>query len=266
MALLHVNFFSDVLGKSMSMEVILPQRTTQQIGMKSMLPGGKYPTLYLLHGMTDDETCWIRRTSIERYVSDLGIAVVMPNGDLSWYSDTTYGAKYWTYLSEELPAICREFFPNMSDRPEDTFVAGNSMGGYGAFKLALGKPDTFGAAAGLSSALHIESIVRNNPAGDTFGKHYWESVLGPIEELENSQNNLLVLARKLKESGKKIPKLYEWCGTEDFLYDSQKEIIQEMQKMGYDISYHESPGRHGWAYWDTEIQNVLKWILAREMS
>ena len=103
MALLHVNFFSDVLGKSTAMYVILPQRTNSQIGMAGVRKEGKYPVLYLLHGLSDDYTIWQRRTSIERYVADMGIAVVMPDADTSFYSEMVHGRKYWTFLSEELP-------------------------------------------------------------------------------------------------------------------------------------------------------------------
>ena len=88
MALLHVNFFSDVLGMCMNMDVILPQQTKNQIGMKGTRKDGKIPTLYLLHGMSDDHTIWQRRTSIERYVSEMGIAVVMPTTHLGWYTNT----------------------------------------------------------------------------------------------------------------------------------------------------------------------------------
>lgn len=263
MALLHVNFFSDVLGKCMNMDVILPQKTQEQIGLEGVVREGKYPTLYLLHGMSDDESCWIRRSSIERYVSDMGIAVVMPNGDLSWYSNTSYRQRYWTYLSEELPRICREFFPNMSDRPEDTFAAGNSMGGYGAFKLALARPDTFGAAAGLSSGLNIKNTVARNLADHPEERPYWESLFGPEKDLDTCEDNILVLARRLKESGKPLPKLYEWCGTGDFLYEAQKEVVEEMMKMGYDISYHEEEGTHRWDYWDGAVQDLLKWLPVR---
>lgn len=147
MALLHVDFFSDVLGMSMNMDVLLPQQTQGQIGMEGRAAQGKYKTMYLLHGMSDDQTIWQRRTSIERYVSSLGIAVVMPTTHLGFYTDTTYGMRYWTFLSQELPKICREFFPQMSAEREDTLAAGLSMGGYGAWKLGLGAGGTFGAAA-----------------------------------------------------------------------------------------------------------------------
>ncbi len=123
MALLHVDFFSDVLGMGMNMDVILPQKTSKQIGMEGMAKDGSYKTVYLLHGMSDDHTVWQRRTSIERYMSRLGIAVVMPSTHLGFYTDTTYGMRYWTFVSEELPRICREFFPRMSDKREDTLEA-----------------------------------------------------------------------------------------------------------------------------------------------
>ncbi len=128
MALMHVDFFSDVLGMSMNMDVILPQQTRGQIGMEGKMGDGRYKTMYLLHGMSDDQTTWQRRTSIERYVSELGIAVVMPTTHLAFYTDTAYGMNYWTFISEELPRICREFFPRMSERREDTLAAGLSMG------------------------------------------------------------------------------------------------------------------------------------------
>ena len=143
MALLHVNFFSDVLRMSAEMDVLLPQQTNGQIGMEGRAADGKYKTVYLLHGMCDDQTVWQRRTSIERYVSRLGIAVVMPTTHLGFYTDTTYGMKYWTFLSKELPKVCREFFPRMSEKREDTLAAGLSMGGYGAWKLAPGAGETF---------------------------------------------------------------------------------------------------------------------------
>src|SRR6185295_10994153 len=125
MALLRCDFFSDVLGLSTSMTVILPQQTTGQIGMTGRTGGGAFPTLYLLHGLSDDDSIWLRRTSIERYVAELGIAVVMPQVHRSYYTDEAYGQPYWTFLSEELPRVASGFF-RLSPRREDTFVAGLS--------------------------------------------------------------------------------------------------------------------------------------------
>ena len=86
MALIHLNFHSDVLGMAMQADVILPQKNTSLIGMQTR-DSETYKTLWLLHGLSDDNTIWQRRTSIERYASEKGIAVVMVNGERSWYTD-----------------------------------------------------------------------------------------------------------------------------------------------------------------------------------
>lgn len=259
MALLHVNFFSDVLGMSVNMDVILPQQTISQIGMAGRRRTGKYPTLYLLHGMSDDHTIWQRRTSIERYVSDLGIAVVMPTTHLGFYTDTAYGMRYFTFISEELPAICRDFFPNMSDKREDTLAAGLSMGGYGAWKLALAASDTFGAGASLSGALDMARHDRIQQELTTDRRCFWDGIFGDTGHMAGTKNDLLYLAETLKASGKPLPRLYAWCGTEDFLYENNKDAWAAVRALGYDLSSHESAGDHQWRYWDEHIVNVLKW-------
>ena len=105
--------------------------------------------LYLLHGLSDDHTAWLRYTSIERYATARGLAVVMPAVHRSFYADEAHGHAYWHFVSEELPAIVAAFF-RLSERREDTFVAGLSMGGYGALKLGLHHPERFAAVASLS--------------------------------------------------------------------------------------------------------------------
>ncbi|MCI6421122.1 MAG: alpha/beta hydrolase [Blautia sp.] len=262
MAYLNVEFFSDVLKMSMTMGVILPQKTDWQIGMKGCAGDGKYKTMYLLHGMSDDQSIWMRRTSIERYVSELGIAVVMPTTHLGWYTNTTYGLKYWDFISKELPAICRQFFPNMSDKKEDTLAAGLSMGGYGAWKLALGANDTFGAAASLSGAIDMAThLVEKEAEEDDTEKAFWTGVFGSPEQMKGSENDLWALAAKLKKEEKTLPRLFAWCGKQDFLYKDNVRTWEYMKKLGYPLEFHESDGDHQWCYWDEQIQNVLKWWL-----
>lgn len=256
MAHLTVEFFSNVLGKCMTMEVILPQSTTTQIGMNGSDTEDTYPVLYLLHGMSDDHSIWLRRTSIERYVSQLGIAVVMPNADLSFYTDMKIGGKYWTYLSEELPAICRGFFPRISPRREDTFAAGLSMGGYGAWKLGLRCPEKFSAVASLSGCLDIVSTVKRNLVGNPV---YWNSIFGSVEELQGSDNDLLALAEKTAVSPYPVS-LYACCGTEDFLYGENQTAIAHIRSLGMELTYEEGAGSHTWEFWDEYIQKILKWL------
>lgn len=261
MALLHVDFFSDVLGMSMNMDVILPQQTSGQIGMEGKAGSGAVKTMYLLHGMSDDQTIWQRRTSIERYVSQLGIAVVMPTTHLAFYTDTTYGMKYWTFVSEELPRICHSFFPQLSSKPEDNLAAGLSMGGYGAWKLALGTAGVFGAAASLSGALDIVGDYERNCLEGDGKRILFGGIFGSREELIGSDNEIFTLLKKRKEGTEPLPRLFAWCGTEDFLYEGNLLAWEKAKAEGYELTCFDTPGDHQWKYWDEQIQNVLRWWL-----
>ena len=130
MAFLQCNFHSDALGMAASMNVILPQKSRTQIGMGGAEAAAEgAPVLYLLHGLSDDHTIWMRRTSIERYAATTGLVVVMPSVNRSFYNNTPDGMRFWDYISEELPALLPTFF-HVSTRREDTFVAGLSMGSW----------------------------------------------------------------------------------------------------------------------------------------
>jgi S-formylglutathione hydrolase FrmB len=235
------------------MTVILPQATRSQIGMEGKATAGKHPTLYLLHGLSDDHTIWLRRTSIERYVAPLGLAVVMPAVHRSYYTDIRAGGDYWTFVSEELPEIARSFFP-LSDRREHNFAAGLSMGGYGAFKLALRRPDAFAAAASLSGALN--AAQRNSLSPDES-----ERIFGGANAPDGGgENDLFQLAASLATSVGPKPKLFQCCGTEDFLYEDNIRFRDHASSLGLDLVYEEGPGAHEWGYWDRHIQRVLEWL------
>ncbi|AOZ92365.1 alpha/beta hydrolase [Paenibacillus crassostreae] len=256
MALIQCNFFSEVLGLSTSMTVILPQQTRNQIGMNNKKFGDKHPTLYLLHGLSDDDSIWLRRTSIERYVAEIGIAVVMPQVHLSFYTDMSHGNRYWTFINEELPQIARSFFP-LSDAREDNFVAGLSMGGYGAMKLALRRPDQYAAAASLSGALDIAN-------GRLRGDHplIFDQIFGN-QDIHGTDDDLLWLLQQSDQSDGPKPLLYQCCGTEDFLYDDNQAFREACSRTNHHLTYEEESGSHEWGYWDAKIQNVLKWLPLR---
>lgn len=254
MALINCDFYSEALGLSTSMKVILPEEGRQdpKQGFKAM--DKKYPTLYLLHGLSDDHTIWLRRTNIERYVSNRGIAVVMPAVHRSFYTDMAKGLKYWTFVSQELVAKARTFFP-LSDKREDNFVAGLSMGGYGAFKLALSQPEAFAAAASLSGAVDVESIALKNTANVEL-----DLIFGGIDGIRGTKNDLFYLADSLAGSKGPKPRLYQCCGTEDFLYEDNIKFRDYVKELGLDLTYEEGPGSHEWGYWDMMIQRVLDWL------
>lgn len=262
MALLHCDFFSDALGLSTSMTVILPQTTRRQIGMDGRALRRYHPTLYLLHGMSDDHTIWQRRTSIERYAAPLGLAVVMPAVGRSYYTDMAHGLRYWTFISEELPTIARSFFP-LSHRRDDNFVAGLSMGGYGAFKLALSHPQRYAAAASLSGAVDIRDRVARAMTDPAAGREM-ANVFGDLAAYPGSANDPIALAEKLAASDEPRPKLYQCCGTADFLYEGNLRFRDHANRLGLDLTYEEDAGRgHDWGYWDETIQRVLAWLPLR---
>src|SRR5215207_2596202 len=194
MILTEVNFMSETLGLLSSMYVLLPQRKLADAQKKQR----KLRTLYLLHGHSDDHTAWQRFTSIERYAEGLNLAVVMPAVHLSFYNDMAHGLKYWQFISEEVPAVVRDLFPLSSER-KDNFVAGLSMGGYGAFKLVLTHPDRFAAAASLSGALDINEVVkpvRNDPENKAWLAEM-RTVFGDLSKVPGSKHDLFALAKKV---------------------------------------------------------------------
>ncbi len=259
MAFLECRFFSESLRLSTSMSVILPQRTTgAEIGLEAGGVAGRCPVLYLLHGLSDDHTIWSRRTSIERYAAAHGLAVVMPEVHRSFYCDMIYGGAYWTYLSEELPRICPEFFPIDPSR-EATFACGFSMGGYGAFKLGLACGDRFAAVASLAGALDMASRLELMRS-DLMGEREWTGVLGPGLPFTGGENDLFHLATDAVKKKRPVSRLFQHCGRNDFLYENNQTFRKFVNHKPFTHTYEESDGGHHWGYVDTAIQRVLNWL------
>jgi putative tributyrin esterase len=256
MALIHCHFFSHVLGLMSSMTVILPDPGPLEAGAAPGIQQKRYPTLYLLHGLSDDHTIWQRRTSIERYVEGLNLAVVMPAVQRSFYTDMAIGQRYWTFISEEVPALARHFFP-LSEVRDENFVAGLSMGGYGAFKLALTCPERYAAAASLSGTLDAARLARAEQAA---GQSELNRIFGNANALTGSPNDLFSLAAQIVKQNKPRPGLYQWCGTEDFLYADNLHFCEHAESLGLAVTYEEGPGGHDWSCWDAQIQRVLAWL------
>lgn len=249
MALIELKFFSQTLGMQAEAYIVVPQKSTSgEIGIEGKSDNKEYKCLYLLHGLSDDHSIWLRRTSIERYAADYGVCIVMPCGAKSFYTDMKHGMKYFSYITEELPRIVSEFL-KVSDKREDTYIAGLSMGGYGALKAALKKPEVFCAAAGLSSVADIKNGMFDDVLVSVFG----EELNIPDEE------DLFFLAEKTNSNPLK-PKIFMGVGTEDSLYDSNIRLKERFEQLDYDFTYRESSGTHSWAFWDEYIQYVLKWM------
>jgi len=254
MALIRCDFFAESLALGTSMTVLLPQPSAAQVGVTGRPSDAPPPVLYLLHGLTDDDTAWTRYTSIERYAAEKGLAVVMPQVHRSFYADEMRGARFWTFLSEELPQLVQRFF-RVSTRREDTFVAGLSMGGYGAFKWALRQPRRFAAAASLSGALDVAYIQKHD-----LRPHMRELTARVFADrvLKDSDDDLLHLVATADPAT--LPRLMLRCGTEDHLVAQNERFIRACEKNGVALDSGFGPGEHEWGYWDREIQTVLNWL------
>jgi len=256
MAFLEMHYQSMALQRQVVLNVLLPEIPKKAPGVGA--PGGSYKTLYLLHGLSGDYTAWMRRTSIERYVEKYGIAVVMPSVERSWYADTAYGANYFTFITQELPAVCRGYFKDMSDKPEDNYIAGLSMGGYGALKAALTCAGQYAGCASLSGALDITRIGRPYQLEEWQGNFGFD--LKSAEELAGSDMDIYELTRRNHAEGKPFPKMFIWCGTEDTLLPANQKYHQLLNELNIPHSYGESEGDHTWGWWDLHIQEVLAFL------
>jgi putative tributyrin esterase len=263
MALIQCSFMSSVLRTQTSISVVIPTLTYDEIaeGREDMYaPGTRFQTLFLLHGYSDDQTGWLRFTTVERYAVSRRLALIIPSVQNSAYADMAHGGRYWTYVTEELPRVARALFP-LSDRREDNFVAGLSMGGYGAFKVALRNPDRFAAAASLSGALDVASLLIEPDRRGMF-----ENVFAANDKVAGSDDDLFHLAEIAARSKGRAPKLYQACGTEDFLYARNISFRDHARSLGLDLTYEEGPGAHEWDFWEAYIRRVIDWLpLKREV-
>jgi len=254
MAFFEMMFKSEALNMSVSVNVIIPETAKKYSEHKT------YKTLYLLHGLSDDHTAWTRKSSIERYAADKGIAVVMPAGGRSWYTDTAYGENYFTFVAEELPRTVRGFFKGMSDKREDNLIAGLSMGGYGAVKIALTHPESFYGCAALSGALDISARGYKRFLPE------WQGIFGfdlkQVEDLKGSKHDVFAIAEKNKADGVKFPKLFMWCGEQDTLIEDNNRFDALLNELDVDHVYRTSEGDHTWRWWDMHIQSALDYLLS----
>lgn len=253
MALISIDFKSEALKRNTCVNVILPIERF----------AGPYPTLYLLHGLTDNYNGWLSYTRIRKWAEESGLAVVMPSGENSFYMDILVKdgclGDFGEYVGRELVEVTRKIFP-LSKKREDTFLAGLSMGGFGTCRNALKYNDTFGKAAILSGALHFYEYPAEwvNTHGNTIGE---VKNFGDLEQTRQTDRNPRYLMEMLqKDPDKSFPAFYIACGLQDELLEANRSIAQALKEAGADVTYEEGPGYHDWDFWDEYIQHVLKWL------
>ena len=256
MAFLNCCFKSALLGKAVNLNAVIPQCRWSREYRYGEAENRRYPVIFLLHGLSDDYSAWMRYTSIERYANEYNAAVIMPDGGRSFYTDAANGFPYWSFISEELPAGAAVMFP-ISLMREDCCAAGLSMGGYGALKLALRHPERFAAAAALSPFVDLER--RFNAPESASWRREFENIFVSPDEAKKNANDLFTLAQNALLPGEMLPRLISFCGVDDFMIEDNRKFNAFMKELDYPEFYSfEYSGSHNWKFWDTHIQDVFR--------
>ena len=243
MAWTTLHWYSNILGKQTSAEVLLPE--TGQ---------GPFATFYLLHGLGDDATMWMRRSRIEWYVRDLPLIVVMPDGYRSFYTHHEGGPDYARHIGEELPTFIEHHFQARAERSARA-IGGLSMGGYGALRIGLGHADRFCSVNSHSGAVCWQDF--SNPTLVARGRAFTDELRRIFgDDPRGSDHDLMVQARRSLAAGT-LPELLIDCGAEDFLIEDNRTFHRELKGAKVPHTYREYAGGHTWDYWDTHIQNAL---------
>jgi len=215
----------------------------------------RYPVLYLLHGHGGTYSSWVSQTGLEKYVSELKMIVVRPEGDDGWYTDsaTIESNKYETFIVKELIPDVESRFRVIPDRSARA-IAGNSMGGYGALKFGLKYPDMFAFAGSMSAA--FDAPLRTNDRSIL-------QAFGPRSDPMREANNLTTLAGGVaQERISALPYLYLDCGKDDPWLRANRELASVFVSRGIKHDYQELSGAHDWAYWDRQLREVLRVAVA----
>lgn len=261
MAFIELNFMSEALMRTVTVNVILPADKLTPPGVPKPEPA-PFQTLYLLNGVMGNHTDWVHATNVQAMAEEKNLAVVMPGGENMFYLDhEPTHALYGEFVGKELVEFTRKIFP-LSDKREDTFIGGLSMGGYGALRNGLKYSDTFGRIAALSSAAVLYTLDERTDDHPMFmeRRSYAKEIFGDFDKVMESDKNPVWLMKQLKEQGKEIPPIYQAVGTEDFLLEANRRLHRELTEAGGDVTYVEKPGGHEWSFWGSQISKVLEWL------
>ena len=245
----HLTLRSVALEMDTTVTVLLPEDRHETRDLR----GKKYPVLYILHGYKNDSHSWVNLSNIFLMCRDLDLIVVMPSANNSSYNDMVYGQKYFTWIAEELPMKLKNYLP-ITDDPAKTFIMGESMGGYGTLRLALGCPENFGKAVCLSGGNMAMRMAGEDSR--------FKGVYGDRETALKSDGNLVNLVERIKTNGTRTPDFMFYCGTEDMAYEGCREFAEYLKKELPDtfVGQEYWHGEHNFFFWNEAIPKALEFF------
>lgn len=248
MAHIHCDLCSESLDMMTAINVVLPENVKAH----------NAKVIYLLHGRADNCSGWYRFSSVERYARQKNLVLVTPEVQQSFYSDMEIGINYFQYVSEELPRLCRNMF-NLSDRREDNYIMGLSMGGYGALKCALTNPERFAGVAAFSAVTDMQRLIEKSTVSQ---QREYTAIFGNDLKVPDC-SNLWALAEKVAPENS--PKLLTYCGEQDELYDMNVAFSAMLKDKGFNTKFMHWEGDHNWLFWDKAVDLAIKAFFPNEV-
>jgi S-formylglutathione hydrolase FrmB len=239
---------SAALGRPIKYRVLLPEGYAAS--------SKRFPVLYLLHGLDGHYDDWSTRTQLAGAARGVSLIVVMPEGGDSWYTNAVDGSgRFEDYISTDLVQDVETKYRAIRAK-YGRAIAGLSMGGYGAVKIALKHPGMFAAAGSLSGAFD----ATDPPFATLFPAHAEEMgrIFGPPGSATRRENDVFRIAENAP--GTNLPALYIDCGESDRLLASTRRLVEIVQRRGFSYEYHETPGAHSWDYWNRRLIPLLNWV------
>lgn len=258
MAVIHMNFTSRSLTTKTDLYVVYPTPTLQDMIQRKDRydPEKRWPVVYMLHGAGGDGFEWIQRADVEALCCKYGFIAVLPSVELGFYNNTPDGRAYYDYVTKELPAMVESTF-HASDRAEDRYIMGYSMGGFGAVKIGWMNPERYHKIASLSGCMDVKGFITAFEGGSIFTIH---TALAEWPDIEGGDNDMMALLDKMirrKAEGKVVPPVYHTIGKQDFIYSFSQEWRKKAQASGLDFIYAEGDGVHDFSYWNTRIDSEI---------
>lgn len=262
MAICTVQYLSDALRRLVQFRAVLPNDLSADMVEDNPHFHRPMKTLLLLHGYSGCATDWLYNTHISELAGRYNLAVIMPDGGNSFYLDgPETGRRYAFFVGQELPDYAARLF-GLSTRRQDCGIGGFSMGGYGALHTALAYPGRFGRVVSFSAALIQRQVASMTvETRDPIANYaYYRHVFGEPSDLLESTNNPEQLVRQLVNAGVKLPDIFFCVGTQDFLYDNNRQFKAFLEEQGVPFRYEEGPGVHDFAFVRSRLESALEFL------
>lgn len=272
MAFIRIDLFSKCLMRTVPVTCIVPVDNVRYEGEPMRDPGKPYKTLYLLNGIYGNNLDWSLASDVFMWAQERNLAVIMPAGENKFYVDNaSSGEAYGRFIGEELVDLTRRLF-HLSDKRDDTFLGGLSMGGYGAMRNGLKYARTFGYIVSLSAAFitrdFVKSCTSNGIVGGDYtrGEGFFRSIFGNPDTMDGGDTDCKALFDKNLADGIPNPRIYQACGSEDFLLDYNHDFRDFLKSRHADFVYDEGPGVHDFVFWNDYLRTALDWLPLEEAA